>query len=359
MTKSYSLMPYRPEAPGFRFVLRVVATTLFVFSLSLLVRAAEPSPRPAAKSSTKAPPKKPDTPEAKEGEDERPPAPESHMRWTKHKAGRGWKIHLKYYPPKEPGKDRIPIIMLHGWGGNSGEYSYLATGLQAMGFACITVDFRDHGRSKQFSDPRRPPSVLERDARRWENEERLAKKGTSQPKYMFEDVEVAKRFLIEKNNEEELNIQLLCVVAAEEGCLVALQWAVRDWSFGPLPNGDKRGQDVRALVLLSPDRSFKGMTASPALSNPVISHQLSFLFLVGEGGRSASSDASRLYSPIERSRPEVVQEQRDVFFVKAPTELQGTKLLDKRLPNVTRAIVGFLNLRLVKKASDFPWAIRK
>ena len=46
-----------------------------------------------------------------------------------------WRIHCLYYAPKEDvrdGKEVVPIIMLHGWGGQGGEYSFLAVGLQTL-----------------------------------------------------------------------------------------------------------------------------------------------------------------------------------------------------------------------------------
>ena len=79
------------------------------------------------------------------------------------------------------------------------------------------------------------------------------------------DVEMCKAFLMEKNNNKELNIDKLCLVGAEMGAVVAVDWAARDWSWPILP-GRKQGQDVKALVLLSPEWSFKGMTIGPAIN---------------------------------------------------------------------------------------------
>ena len=90
---------------------------------------------------------------------------------------------------------------------------------------------------------------------------------------MVNDIEACKRFLLRENNEGELNIELLTVVAAGEmGAVIGLNWVAMDWSWPILP-GRKQGQDVKALVLLSPGQSFKGVTGAPGANAPVHTKQ--------------------------------------------------------------------------------------
>ena len=175
----------------------------------------------------------------------------------------GWNIFCTFYGPKKGvrrGKDVVPIIMLHGWGGQGSEYAELATVLQSWGFASIVPDLRGHGRS--VSVIRRKPNG--------EEEDKVVKTDdltVQDMDGMVNDVEALKKVLVDKNNKAELNIEMLTVVAAEVGTIVALNWAALDWSWPVMP-AFKQGQDVKALVLLTPQQTFKRMNANTALQSP-------------------------------------------------------------------------------------------
>ena len=62
------------------------------------------------------------------------------------------------------------------------------------------------------------------------------------------DMEAVRKFLVDKNDAGELNLNKLCLVGSGMGASVAANWAVQDWSAPPLAVG-KQGQDVKALVL--------------------------------------------------------------------------------------------------------------
>jgi hypothetical protein len=178
---------------------------------------------------------------------------------------------------------------------------------------------------------------------------------------MVNDVEAMKRVLVDKNNKAELNIEMLTVVAAEVGTIVALNWSALDWNW-PIMPAFKQGQDVKALVLLTPQQTFKRLNANTALTHQAISRRLSILIAVGDQQSRDLSEAKRIHSRLERIRPPVVAEDRlqkqDLFLIPAPTPLQGTKLLDRALP-VGGSIMKFLELRLLRKQEDFPWTERR
>ena len=270
-----------------------------------------------------------------------------------------WRIHCLYYAPKEDvrdGKEVVPIIMLHGWGGQGGEYSFLAVGLQTFGYAVMVPDLRGHGRSvgrrKLDGDY---STVKYDDAKSF---------GPIEAKNMVNDVEAVKKWLVARNNEGEVNIDMLCVIGSEFGAALALNWAALDWSW-PATTAGKQGQDVKALVLLSPSmQNAKGYTCAEALGKQAIMQNLSVSIAVGDKGREALSSAKRIYSRLESGRPKLPQDEgererkQSLFWVPADTDLQGTRLLDRNLP-VNLEILKFLKRRLLWKQEDFPWSERK
>jgi hypothetical protein len=156
---------------------------------------------------------------------------------------------------------------------------------------------------------------------------------------------------------------MLTVIGAEAGSIVALNWAMLDWSW-PQTFAYKQGQDVKALVLLSPLQSHQRLNATTALGSPAVSRGLSLMIAVGKEDRGAYSESKRIYSRLERIRPPVPRDpderrrKQDLFLVEGETTLQGTKLTGRNLP-INRNIVGFIELRLVQNREDLPWKERK
>jgi hypothetical protein len=178
---------------------------------------------------------------------------------------------------------------------------------------------------------------------------------------MVLDVEAVKKVLLDKNNSAELNIEMLAVIGADVGSIVAMKWAALDWSWPTTP-AYKQGQDVKALVLLTPQQTYRRLNCNKELANPAISQRLSIMLAVGEEQAGDYKEATRIHSRLERLRPAVekddIMRKQDLFLIVAPTPLQGTKLLDRAL-KVNGAIMTFLDWRLLRKSEDFPWSERK
>ena len=83
------------------------------------------------------------------------------------------------------------------------------------------------------------------------------------------DLEKAKGFLKTENNDGYLNLNALVVVGVGEGSVLGSLWAMRDWSF-PSLGSVKQGQDVKALVLISPEKQIKGLPLEPALNDNLL-----------------------------------------------------------------------------------------
>lgn len=249
---------------------------------------------------------------------------------------------------KKPGKQVVPVILLHGWEGRRTEFAGLADQLQRRGHAVVAPDLRGHGDSLVV----RFPSGDER---------RIDPKKMRSPDFqaMVVDVQTVKKFLLKKNNEGVLNIELLCVVGAELGTIVAANWAEVDWSRRQLPSF-KQGRDVKAMVLLTPLQSYKGLSATRALKHPVVGGQLSTMIVVGRNDRKNFSDAKAIHKRLERLHREPASAaDQDLFLVERNTSLKGTQLVN---PNarlgVERLIAGFIGKRLVQQGSRFAWRER-
>lgn len=258
------------------------------------------------------------------------------------------------------GKSSVPILMLHGFLGQRNEYFTLAKHLQGEGHAVLVPDLRGHGGSTRFKNG----DVLK--AAELKDTERAAVFTAM----MNFDIETCKKFLMEKHNAEELNIEMLCLVAAEASTVLALNWAVADWKAPSVP-AFKQGQDVKAVVLLSPELKIDKTPINnvQVLQNPLISSgkgvplRLSIMIAFGSEDRRANIDAKKIHDPLKRARPAPDKKdelsQLDLFFDPYDTELQGTKLLDPRvkLPIAGR-ISNFITLRLVNKQTNFKWQDR-
>ena len=272
----------------------------------------------------------------------------------------GVELHATFFPGTM-GEKSIPVIMLHSSKGDRREFEELARFLQAppanapgatpetpvgLGCAVIVPDLRGFGESTRAGGGAvtlSPSSMRPADYA-----------------MMYKaDVETVKSELIKLNNARKLNIEKLCVVGTEMGAVVALNWAAVDWSWPVLSRG-KQGQDVKALVLISPGWGFKGVRIVEALAHPNVRADLSVLIVVGKGNSKAFAEAKRLKGAFDKYHPEPPQEEmlqkKDLYFDTPNTSLQGAKLLAEKSFEVQQHIATFIELRVGKK--PFPWAER-
>lgn len=280
------------------------------------------------------------------------PDPEEITRDTKD----GVVLKMTHFPGTL-GKKSAPIILLHGWGGQRGDMDPLAKQLQALGHTCLTVDLRGHGESLKGKFTEKTGEIGFKDL----------DKDTFQKIHMEAmalDVEAAKKFLLEKNNAGECNIEALGIVACDVSCLVAMRWSIADWSVQNLP-AFKLGQDVKALVLLSPVQSHKAYVAPDFFTNPYTRKNISVMLAAGKEDSKSLTEAKRLHSKLQGFHPkptgdrETDAKSQDLFLIEAEkTGLAGSKLLTPALP-VAKNIGVFLNLRLVEKQDTYTWSERK
>jgi len=194
--------------------------------------------------------------------------------------------------------------------------------------------------------------------------------------------------LVEKNNAGELNLERLCVVGAEMGASVALHWTRLNWSL--MPEGNKKqGQDVKVLILISPESSTPGLTLNTALAgrtpramiwDPQLKkvfkdpdsvdfrrqveidfrREVSVMIAAGRRLSKSVSEATRLQQMLKRYHPDPSPDadaaEKDLLFGTLDTSLQGTKILGVKDLNLERHILRFIELRAVKR--PLSWAPR-
>lgn len=261
------------------------------------------------------------------------------------------------YFPGTLGKKSVPVILLHGWGGQRGDMEPLALHLQSLGHTCLSLDLRGHGESTKGKFTERDGMIGFKDLDKDDFQK-------AHMEAMALDVEAAKKFLLDKNNAGECNIEALGIVACDVSCLVAMRWSIADWSVQNLP-AFKLGQDVKALVLLSPVSSFKGYVAQDFFINPNTRKLISVMLAAGKEDGKSLAEAKRLHSKLQSFHPKPTGNQaddaksQDLFLVEAEkTGLAGSKLLTPALP-IVRNISVFLNLRLVEKQDTYTWSERR
>lgn len=261
------------------------------------------------------------------------------------------------YFPGTLGKKSAPVILLHGWGGQRGDMEPLAKYLQSLGHTCLSVDLRGHGESVKGKFTEKNGEIGFKD---------IDKDDFQKPhmETMALDLEAAKKFLLDKNNAGECNIEALGIVACDVSCLVAMRWSIADWSVQNLP-AFKLGQDVKALVLLSPVGSHKAYVAPDFFTNPYTRKNISVLLAAGKEDAKSLSEAKRLHSKLQSFHPKATGDRdldaktQDLFLVEAPnTNLAGSKLLSPALP-IMKNIAVFLNLRLIEKQDTYTWSERR
>lgn len=273
----------------------------------------------------------------------------------------GVNLRCTWFPGQNE-KNSVPIILLHGFDQKRSVLESFGAFLQKeYGHAVIVPDIRGHGESI------RTVNGDEIDREKFRKTHILGS---------LADIEACKKHLMAKNNEGELNIEMLTIVACEESCVTAAMWAQSDWSW-PLIQGRKQGQDVKALIMISPKKSYKGLTITPVLKNPLFTSRgsvppLAMAIAVGSSDARAMRDAKSIFSSLEKLRPKVkleseskkeqdaeTWEKQTIFYAPYKKDFQGWKLVDPRSGINLRKYIGyFIEKKLVDNAADLAWTDR-
>ncbi|MEM9351661.1 MAG: alpha/beta fold hydrolase [Planctomycetota bacterium] len=266
----------------------------------------------------------------------------------------GVTLGATYYPSRS-GRDAVPVVMLHDFKQNRAVFRDMAYFLQdppdpsLPSHAVVTVDLRGHGESTTAVV--RGGGSVEISAARLSTRDFAA--------MVLGDMEAVRRELVSLNDQGQLNLNKLTLIGAGMGANVALNWAAKDWATPRLASR-KQGQDVKALVLLSPKWKSRGLPVLRALKQPGVQQQVSFFIAFGRQDRKQKKDAETIYKNLERFHPEPprdqVREKKSLFMVPVPSGLSGTDLLN-RTEGLPSQVADFIDARVSSK--DFEWVGRK
>ncbi|TWU23814.1 alpha/beta hydrolase [Bythopirellula polymerisocia] len=284
------------------------------------------------------------------GRNARVPEPEDIVLTTKDNV----RLGATYYR-STMGKEAVPIVLIHDYKEGRTVFNALARALQAPSdsrldsHAVLSVDLRGHGTSTSAID--QTGQTITIDPARF--------KPVDFEDMVRFDMEAVRKFLVEKNDSQELNINKLCLIGTGMGANVATIWAAVDWAAPPLAQR-KQGQDVKALVLVSPIWRQKGLPLVNALKQPDLVKEVSVMIIYGSENSRAKQDAENVFNNFERYHPDPpidqVRELKDLFEYPLPTTLQGSKLLIDPRFKMLAAIDSFLKARLSDKS--YKWISR-
>ena len=250
-----------------------------------------------------------------------------------------------FYVPSEKGKDAVTVLLVHEMGGQASPYLEMVQTFSKAGFAVLVPVYRGHGDSTSYVDARGKAHKIDRS--------RMNKSDIQ--KIISIDLEKAKQFLKEENDAGNLNLNALVVVGVEDGCVLAANWAQVDWSF-PSVGAIKQSQDVKALVLISPERLMKGISIDRALKDNNLLN-LPIMIVASTGGAKAR-DTRRIAKTMEnvkkrRSGGEAV----GLKLLSRKTALSGPALIgqDKTISN---EIAKFIQQNVPITDTDNPWIDR-
>lgn len=250
-------------------------------------------------------------------------------------------------------KEAVPVILLPSWGTPRKELFNLAAVLQRdHGCAVIVPDWRGHGDSTIVVGVEKPL-----DPNRFEKLEMAS---------MVEDIETCKRFLRDKNDAGELNLDMLVVIANHDLVSIAAAWCISDWNW-PLLGGKKQGQFVKMFVMISPIRKFKSTSLADLLKAPLLlggaAGGMTTVIMHGSQDGASSREAQAIETVLVKPRaadkvarsPDASHVGCDLFLLRYASKQVGEKLIDERWDTIPDDLGALIKIKLRDRVADFPW----
>jgi alpha-beta hydrolase superfamily lysophospholipase len=208
--------------------------------------------------------------------------------------------------------------------------------LQNQGYAVVSVDLRKHGESKgpdTTKQAEKPGDLKKKDYQ----------------SMVVGDLVAVKRFLYQEHQKERLNMRKTAIIGPGMGGSIALSFALYDWMRKPFPDADTlqkstpRGQDIRALVLLSPEYSTPGLgpvsRSIKTLRDP--EKKVASLVLSGSRDKLDKGAAQKISAMLNN----VPKSEKRSYSKTYNTARRGTDLFIPSI-DVEEQILAFLDLHL-------------
>jgi pimeloyl-ACP methyl ester carboxylesterase len=279
------------------------------------------------------------------------------------RTGDGVQLAITYYPglatPGTPDAKRVaPVVLLHDHKDTRAIFGPLAALLQTppaedpkrASFAVVLVDLRGHGDStKQIFGNGSPQNL---------DAARISKADVYSMAAL--DMEEVRRFLVTKNDEGALNLNKLCLIGSGMGANVAANWAVEDWRVPPLAVV-KQGQDVKALVMISPRWTFQGLSMQGPMRLRPLKEQVAWMLIYGSENPDVVTDVRRIEKQLKPYHPDHdgdgAPRPADFVVLGMQSRLQGDNLITKLGNEVNDRIISFLIENVASK--EMPWVARR
>lgn len=251
----------------------------------------------------------------------------------------GWPLKLTYYRSGE-GKEAPVVILLHMKGASRLPWTApkgFAEQLNGRGFAVLAVDMRKHGQSKPGAEDDDPKKAAAAAA-----EKDKAKKATGGSELkptdyplMVRDMDGVKKFIFEEHQKGNLNMRKTAIIAPTMSAAIAITFAAADWQKPPYDDAANialrtpRGQDVQAMVFLSPETTLAGVPAHQVVSQLKATPMAAFV-VVGGSDSQDKDQAKRLFQQLGGDPAKTETPKKKVEPKKAAKEKESEKASEKK-----------------------------
>ncbi len=254
----------------------------------------------------------------------------------------GVAIKFSYYEVDV--EESVPVILLHGGGGSRDDLKSVAEYLQAQGHSVVVPDLRGHGESTVQTKGGNSATL----SHKTQNRNDIAA-------MVYHDMTKLWNFLLNENNDKKVNVKKLCIVGVDMGAVVALNFVAKNYMEKDYRN-QPRGKDVKALVLVSPPKAYRGASYAEAVRQPAFKGEIASLVAVGadsSSDRGAAQQLESILSKYAESSPTKDSKDKMVLYAALKTKLQGAELLANPQLKLSGGVDGFIKKYLAEKS--IPW----